>query len=136
MGAVPPTGWKRFAPKTSSGTRERTPKCRGRTSRISEGSGPHPCCAGSAIFPGEKVTLDEPAVGDEAHLFPMDFMREGGAKRRRESAAFQSRELLADSIESLSFQSWEFARNYLMLHVRLSPWLGKKRCKIKAVLRT
>src|SRR6266849_3258196 len=28
------TGRKRFAPKTSSGTRERTPQCRGRTSRI------------------------------------------------------------------------------------------------------
>jgi hypothetical protein len=40
------------------------------------------------------------------------------------------------TIESLSFQSWEFARNYLMLHVRLSPWLGKKRRKIKAMPRT
>src|ERR1700674_2137046 len=28
---------KRFAPKTSGGTRERRPQCRGRTSRISEG---------------------------------------------------------------------------------------------------
>src|SRR3984893_1546979 len=71
-----------------------------------------------------------------AHLFPMDFMREGGAKRSGESAAVQSWKLLADSIESLSFQSWEFARNYLMLHVRLSPWLGKKRRKIKDVPRT
>jgi hypothetical protein len=31
------TGWSRFAPKTSSGTRDRTPKYRGRPNRISEG---------------------------------------------------------------------------------------------------
>src|SRR6266404_3238310 len=37
MGAAAATGRKRFAPKTSSGTRERMPQCRGRTSRISEG---------------------------------------------------------------------------------------------------
>src|SRR5215470_13139996 len=36
MGAVAATGRKRFAPKTSSGTRERTPQCRARTSLISE----------------------------------------------------------------------------------------------------
>jgi hypothetical protein len=87
---------------------------------------------GPPFSPGKKVTLDEPAIGDEAHLFPMDFMREGDAKRLRKSAAFQSRELLADSIESLSFQSWEFARNQLMLHVRFSPWLGERRWEINA----
>src|ERR1700674_2328836 len=37
MGAASTTGRKRFAPKTSSGTRERTPQSRRRTSRISEG---------------------------------------------------------------------------------------------------
>src|ERR1700704_356864 len=37
MGAAPPTGWKRLAPKTSSGTRGRTPQSRRGTSRISEG---------------------------------------------------------------------------------------------------
>jgi hypothetical protein len=67
--------------------------------------------ARSAIFPGEKVTIDEPAVGDEAHLF--NFIREGGSKRRCEPATFQLWELLADSIESQSFQSWDFARYYI-----------------------
>src|SRR6202049_4489477 len=37
MDLAPPTGWSRFAPKTSSGTRDRTPKYRGRPNRISEG---------------------------------------------------------------------------------------------------
>src|ERR1700730_17596496 len=34
---APPTGQNRLAPKTSSGTRERTPMCRGPTNRTSEG---------------------------------------------------------------------------------------------------
>jgi hypothetical protein len=33
---IPPTGRKKLAPRTSSGTRERTPMCRGRTNRISK----------------------------------------------------------------------------------------------------
>jgi hypothetical protein len=33
-------------------------------------------------------------------------------------------------------RSWESSRNLLILHVHLDPQLGKKRCKIKAVLRT
>src|SRR5215470_19991115 len=34
---TPPTGWNRLAPKTSCGTRERTPTCRGQTNRNFEG---------------------------------------------------------------------------------------------------
>jgi hypothetical protein len=36
------------------------------------------------------------------------------------------------AIRELSFQGWEFARNHLMLHVRLIPQLGKKRWEINA----
>src|SRR5438477_13139852 len=37
MGAAPATGRKRFAPKTSNGSRERTPQYRRRISRIFDG---------------------------------------------------------------------------------------------------
>src|SRR5712671_1190377 len=37
VAVTPPTGWNRLAPKTSCGTRERTPTCRRRTDRISDG---------------------------------------------------------------------------------------------------
>src|SRR5438046_1281772 len=36
LAETPPTGRNKFAPKTSSGTRERTPTCRGRRNRISD----------------------------------------------------------------------------------------------------
>src|SRR6267142_982435 len=36
VAVTPPTGWNRLAPKTSCGTRERTPTCRGRTNLISD----------------------------------------------------------------------------------------------------
>src|ERR1700675_3078085 len=54
MGAAAVTGRKRFAPKTSGGTRERRPQCRGRTSRISDSELGYIPFRESRILKGEK----------------------------------------------------------------------------------
>src|SRR6516225_8661917 len=79
---TPPAGWNRLAPKTSSGTRERTPTCRGRTNRISDERGTHErllwriarhgrrkvsCATALASLTGRHVPKDLAAFHHEYH---------------------------------------------------------------------
>src|SRR5258708_7826232 len=54
VAVTPPTGWNRLAPKTSCGTRERTPTCRGLTDWISDEREAHGRVAASGMGQGAK----------------------------------------------------------------------------------
>src|SRR5260370_21255013 len=59
VAVTPPAGWNRLAPKTSCGTRERTPTCRGLTDWISDERETRGRVAASGMGQGARARFDE-----------------------------------------------------------------------------